>query len=81
MDMFSKRYFIWISFAFLSFSTLGFSLNIKYIAYLFALLFVLLAVSVLLMKSKRKNLILVAVLVLLASAIGFLNSYFFSVER
>ena len=81
MDMFSKRYFIWISFAFLSFSTLGFSLNIEYIAYLFALIFVLLATGVLLMKSKRKNLILVAVLVLLASAIGFLNSYFFSIER
>ena len=81
MDMFSKRYFIWISFVFLAFSALAFSLNIEYIAYLFALIFVLLAIAVLLIKNKRKNLILIAVLVLLAGAMGFLNSYFFSIER
>lgn len=81
MEIFSKRYFLWISFVFLAFSALTFLIKIEYIVSLFVLLVFLLSVAILLNKKNRKKSIFVAILLIFAAFLGFFNSFSFSAKQ
>ena len=81
MEIFSKRYFLWISFVFLAFSALTFLIKIEYIVSLFVLLVFLLSVAILLNKKNRKKSIFVAILLIFAAFLGFFYSFSFSAKQ
>ena len=77
MEIFAKRYFLWISFVFLAFSAMAFLIKIEYIAAFFIFLVISLSVAILLNKKNRKRTVFIAVLLLFAALLGVFCSFSF----
>ena len=78
MEIFSKRYFLWIATAFLAFSAFAFFLKIEYVALLLLMLLIGLALIVVLNWEKRKMLFSLSVILIFAAFLGFFNSFNFA---
>lgn len=74
MEIFNKRYFIWISFSFLTFSAFSLLLEFKWLSIIFCALSAVFISLLFLIKNKPENFTLIIVLILLFSLLGSARS-------